>query len=131
MLVVVEEAPCLACLIDDVLVIAEDSIRELVATQICPDVFDTVEFGRIARQADECDVVWHAQAPAAMIASTVKDHHGVGLGINGLADGFKMQVHRSGIGLRHDDGSGNGSIWTGSAEQIGPIVALVARRTGS
>ena len=128
--VTVEEAPCLASFVDDVVIAAEDGVGELVATQVFPDVFNAVEFGRIAWQADEGDVGGDTQTPAAVIARTIKDHGGVSLRINGFADGLKMQAHHCRIGLRCDDGSGDSATWAGSTEQVGPVVALITRRAG-
>ena len=125
----VEEVPCLAGFVDDVVIAVEDGVGELVLAQVLPDVFGTVEFGRVARQADQGDIGRDMQAFAAVIACTVEKDCGMSGGIDRLADGFEMQVHHAGIGFGHDDGGGNGPAGTSGAEQIGPVVALIARRT--
>src|ERR1039458_8690184 len=98
-LVVGEECPGVACLVEDVVVTVEYGNRELVAAQIFPDVFDWVEFGRVGRQGDEGDVVGNGEILGDVIARTVEDQSG-----------------RS------------AALRTDGAEDVGPFVALVARR---
>jgi hypothetical protein len=93
-----------------------------------PDVFGAVEFRRIARQRNEGDVFRHTEAVAPVVASAIEEDGGVSAMFNGLADGFEMQVHHGGIGFRHNDGCACRPAGTGGAEEIGPVVALVARR---
>jgi hypothetical protein len=76
-LVVGEECPGIACLVEDVVVTVEYGNRELVAAQIFPDVFDWVEFGRVGRQGDEGDVVGDGEILGDVIARTVEDQSGV------------------------------------------------------
>ena len=52
-----EEVPRVAALLDDVVVTVEDGDPELVGAQVGPDVFDRVEFRRVWRQGEKCDVV--------------------------------------------------------------------------
>ena len=47
--VVCEECPGVAGLVENVVVTVEDGDREFIATQIFPDVFDRVEFWRVGR----------------------------------------------------------------------------------
>jgi hypothetical protein len=42
-----------------------------------------------------------------------------------------MQRHRLGIGRRHDQAGRDAALRTGGAEQIGPVVASIARRARS
>src|ERR1035437_9857610 len=56
-MVVCEECPSIASLVNNIVVAFEDCDREFVAAQIFPDVFDRVEFGCVGRQWHECDVV--------------------------------------------------------------------------
>ncbi len=65
-----------------------------------------------------------------MVARAVEKDGGVSLRVDSLADGIEMQVHHGGIGFGHDDGGAPSPAGTSGAEQIGPIVALVARRPG-
>jgi hypothetical protein len=43
------------------------------------------------------------------------------------ADGGEMQRHCLGIGRRHDQACRDAALRTGSTEQIGPVVAPIAR----
>jgi hypothetical protein len=56
-IIVGEECPGVASLVDDIVVAFEDCDREFVAAQIFADIFDRVEFGCVGRQMDEGDVV--------------------------------------------------------------------------
>jgi len=84
-LVVGEECPGVACLVEDVVVTVEYGNRELVAAQIFPDVFDWVEFGRVGRQGDEGDVVGDGEILGDVIARTVEDQSGVAASLSGRA----------------------------------------------
>lgn len=61
-----------------------------------------------------------------MVARAIEEDGGVSARLNGLADGFEMQVHHGGIGFGHDDGRTCRPAGTSGAEEIGPVVALVA-----
>ena len=95
-------------------------------SQMFPDVFSTVEFRRIARQPDEGDVCGHAEAVAAVVARAIEEDGGVGASLNGLADGFEVQVHHGGIGFGHNDGRTCRPAGTSGTEEIGPVAALDA-----
>ena len=126
--VICEEQPSFAGFVDDIVVAFEDGVGEFVLTQILPDVFGAVEFRRIARQRDEGDVGGHTEAMAAVVTRTIKENRGMGTKGDGLADGVQMQIHHSGIGFGHDDCSICRPAWASGTEEIGPVVALVARR---
>ena len=67
--------------------------------------------------------------PAPVVARTIKENSGMDTGGNGLAESVQMQVHYAGIGFGHDDCSACRPAWAGGNEEIGPVVALIARRT--
>jgi hypothetical protein len=66
-----EEVPGGAGLVDDVVVIVEDGDRELVGTQILPDVLHGVELGRIRRQGDQGEVVRDGEILGKEVAPVV------------------------------------------------------------
>ena len=46
-------------------------------------------------------------------------------------DSLQMQVHRMNIGTRSHESGANAAVWTDGAEQVGRLVALIARGCGS
>lgn len=75
-----ELSPRLAAGLDDGLVGFVDAIGEIVAAQICPDIFDWIEFGRIGRQRQQAEVGWKFQALPGMPTGTIEDDHTMGAG---------------------------------------------------
>ncbi len=129
-MVVGEECPGVAGFVENVVVAVEDSGREFVAAQIFPDIFDWVEFGRVGRQGDEGDVVRDRKVFGDVIASTIEDEGGVTVWRDVPADLGQMQRHDLGVGGWDDEGRRGAALRTDGAEDIGPFVALIARRTG-
>ena len=125
-----EECPGVASLVDDVVVAFEDCDRKFVAAQIFPDIFDWVEFGCVGRQRDECDVVRDGKVFGDVITCTIEDEGGVGAGRNLPADLGQMQRHGLGVGGWDDEGRRGAALRTDGAEDVGPFVALIARRAG-
>ena len=57
-----ELVPCLAAVIDEIVVRFEDAVREPVIAHELPDVLDRVELGAFRRQGDNSDVGRHNEA---------------------------------------------------------------------
>ena len=57
-----ELVPCLAAVIDEIVVGFEDTVGEPVVAHELPDVLDRVEFGAFRRHGDNGDVGRHDQA---------------------------------------------------------------------
>ena len=123
-----EECPGLAGLVDNIIVVFEDCDREFVAAQIFPDIFDRVEFGCVGRQWHECDIVRDGEVFGDVITCAVEHEGGVGARGNLPADLGQMQRHDLGVGGWDDEGHRGAALWTDGAEDVGPFVALVARR---
>ena len=101
----------------------------MVLAQELPDVFGGIGFGRIGRQFEQADVVGDLQFSACLMpAGAVEQNDGVAVGCNDAADLGEVQVHRFGVGLGQNQRSADIPRGTDRAEQIGPIVALIARR---
>ena len=124
-----EEVPGGAGLVDDVVVIVEDGDGELIGAQILPDVLPGVELGGIGRQRDQRDVVGDGEIFGDMVASAIDDKRGVRAGRDLAADLSQVQGHDLGIGGRHDERGGGAALRASGAEDVGPVVASVARRT--
>ena len=81
---------------------------------------------------EQPDVVRHQQAiphlvPSGAIQCKPGERPWAHLG----ADFLQMQVHRVDIGTRENEPGANAAIWTDGAEQVGRLVALIARGCGS
>ena len=57
-----ELVPCLAAVIDEIIVRFEDAVGEPVIAHELPDVLDRVEFGAFWRQGDNGDIGRHDEA---------------------------------------------------------------------
>lgn len=124
-----EGIPCGAACVDDGGVTLEDTVAEVVLAQELPDVLHRVQFGRIGRRMKEADVFWDPQLAACLMPSgSVKEQDGVTAGRHLAADLLEMQVHRFGIGIRQDQSRADIATRTDSAEYVGPLTTLVARR---
>ena len=78
------------------------------------------------------DVVGYHQAiPHLVPPGAVQGQHGERPLAHLPADFLQMQVHGMNIGTRQNKPSANTAIWTDGAEQIGRLVALIARGCGS
>ena len=124
-----EGIPCGAACVDDGGVALEDTVAEVVLAQELPDVLHRVQFGRIGRRMKKAYVFWDPQLAARLMPSgSIKEQDGVTALRHLAADLLEMQVHRVGIGIRQDQGRADIAARTDSAEYIGPLTALVARR---
>jgi hypothetical protein len=63
-----ELVPCLAAMVDEIVIGVEDTVREPVIAHELPDVLDRVELGTFRRQGDDSDVC-AAQRGASIGAS--------------------------------------------------------------
>ena len=95
-------------------------------------MFSTGFFRRIGRQVQQADVVREVQLPAeSMPPGAIQQQDGMRASRHMAADLNQMQVHRLGIGLRQDKGCAGAARRTDRAEDVGPAIALIARRRGS
>jgi hypothetical protein len=125
-----KEVPGAAGFIDDVVIVVEDGDGEFVAAQIFPDVFYRIEFGSVGRQTDKSYVFGDRERGSNMIAGAIEDESGVATCRHLAADSNEMQRHGLGVRRRHDQAGCDATLRTGRAEQVGPVVAPVVRRSG-
>jgi hypothetical protein len=125
-----KEVPCVAGLINDIVVVVEDGDRAFVAAQILPDVFNRIEFRSVGRQTHKGDVFGDRERGSNVIAGAIEDESGVAACRHFAADSSEMQRHGFGVRRRHDQACCDATLRTGGAEQVGPGVALVVRRAG-
>ncbi len=66
-----------------------------------------------------------------MISGAVENQRGMRAGRDDLGDFRQMHRHRLGVGLRQDERGGDLARRAGGSKNVGPDVALIARRAGS
>ena len=86
---------------------------------------------RQGREHDEGDIVRDDERVSAMPAGAVEHEHGMSAGRDGAGDLGEVVVHRAGVGEGHDEARGHATLGTDRAEDVGPLVAGVARRARS
>ena len=101
---------------------------ELVLSQVFPNVFHWIEFWRIGRQGQKGNVVWRFQIGGGVVSSAVEGEDGVRPACDFFADLSQMKGKCFGVGARQDESSGGAPCRTNRPEDIGPFVALIARR---
>ena len=126
-----ELIPCLAAVIDEIVVGFEDAVGEPVVAHELPDVFDRVELGGFRRQGDDGDVMRHDEAHRHVPAGLIDQEHGVCAGRDGLGDLGEMQVHRLGVAGRQDQGRALAVFRADRAEDVGGGGALITGRAGA
>jgi hypothetical protein len=63
-----------------------------------------------------------------VIAGAVEDEGGVCAGAYLTTDLGEMQCQRFAVGGRQNKGRSGATLWTNGAEDVGPFIALIARR---
>lgn len=75
----------------------------------------------------QAEIVRHGQlATELMPTGAIQQHDGMSTGRDVPTDLGQMQVHRLGIGLGQDKSGAEGTRGTHRAEDVGPVVALIA-----
>ena len=78
----------------------EHPVAQLVAARKGPNVLHRVQLEAVRRQAQQGDVVWHAQQAAGLVsADAVDDKHSMGAGADRGADFEQVQVDGTGVGM--------------------------------
>lgn len=128
-----EPVPGAAAVIDDVVVVREDAVRQPVVPHELPEVLDWVQFRRPRWQEHQGDVVRHLQLRRDVPAGLVENEHGVRTGIDGVADFGKVLLHRLGVAIGKDEASPLALFRADRTEDVGPHGALImrGRRSGS
>ena len=121
-----ELVPCLAAVIDEIVIRFEDAVGEPVVAHELPDIFHWVEFGAFRRQGDNGDVGRHDEARRHVPTGLIGEEYGVGSWCDHLGDFREMQVHRLGVASRQDQRRALAILWADGAEDIGRGGALIA-----
>jgi hypothetical protein len=116
-----EIVPSVAAGVEDGFVSFPHLVSECVGTQIFPDVFDRVQFGRVGGKFQQHDVFGHNEGRRAMPSCAVDHQHGDGARRDTFADFSEVFVHGVGIDAWHDQSRAHAARRTDGAKQIGPV----------
>ena len=125
-----ELVPCVATVVDDVVVGFEDAVRKPIVADELPDVFLRVQLGAFGWQRDQGDVGGDLQAAGKMPSGLIEKKDGVPPGRDLGGDLGKMEIHRLGVASRHDERRAFALSRTDRAEDIGrggPLIDRSAR----
>ncbi len=114
-----------AAVIDDVIVVFEDPVRQPVVAHILPNVLDRIELRRFGRKRNECDVFGYIQLRGDVPAGLIHEQHGMGSWLHGECDLVEMQFHRLGVARRQDETGRLAERRADSAEDIGRGGSLI------
>jgi hypothetical protein len=123
--------PCLAAVIDEIVVRFEDSVGKPVVAHELPNILDRVELGAFWRQGDNGDVGWDDEARRHVPAGLIDEENGMGSRCDGFGDFREVQVHCLGIASWHDQGRALALFGADGAEDVGRGSTLVAGRAGA
>jgi hypothetical protein len=126
-----ELVPCLAAVVDEIVVGFEDAVRQPVIAHKLPDVFHRVELGGFRRQGDDSDVVRHDEAHRHVPAGLIDEEDGVCSWCDHLGDLRQVQVHRLGIAGRQDQGCTLALFRADGTEDIGRCGTLISGSAGT
>jgi len=117
-------------MIDDIVVVEEDAVREPVVAQELPDVFRRVELGAFGWQEEERQIIGDVELAGRMPSRPIDKQDGVTSRRNILDDFIEMQLHRLGVALGQDQADRLAFLWADRAENVGRGGALVGGRRG-
>ncbi len=116
--------------VDDLVIRAEDTVRQPVLSHELPDVLDGIEFGAFWRKGQQGDVAGNVQLPGGMPTGLVEHQHGMRAGLDGLRYLGEVQRHRLCIAPGQDKAGALAQGRTDRAEDVRRLRALVLRGRG-
>jgi hypothetical protein len=90
-----------------------------------------IELGRSGRQQDPSDISRHLELVGGVPPGAVEDEGGMGALGDLAADLVEMGLHGAGVGIWHGQARPDAARRADDPEQIGALVALIRRLTGS
>ena len=122
-----ELVPCVATVVDDIVVAEEDAVRKPVVADELPDAFLRVQLGAFGREEDERQIARDVELAGGMPTRLIEQQDGVASRRDLLGDFIEMQLHRLGVALGQDQAD---RLAFFRADDVGRGGALVARRRG-
>ena len=89
--------PCLAAVVDDVVVGGKDPLREPVVAHELPDILDRIEFRAFGRERNNADIAGHIQLVGHMPTGLIHQYDSVSAGGDG--ERYLGQMERHGLGI--------------------------------
>jgi hypothetical protein len=123
-----ELVPCVAAVVDEIVIGFEDAVGEPVVAHELPDVLDRIELGAFRRQGENGDVGGNDQSRREVPSRLIDQEDGMGTGRDNLGDLREVQVHRLGVASGQDQRRALALLWADWAEDVGGGGALVAGR---
>ena len=111
----------------------DDRNGQFVCPQISPHIFHGVEFGRIGRKFQECDVFRPFKRFGLMPSGTIDDHQRMCACRNRFGYFLQVQAHCLSIDAGKDQARCRATGRASRTEDVAPFVSRIARcaRTGS
>ena len=126
-----EFVPCVAAMVEDVVVGCEDAVGQPVVAHELPDILDRIEFRRSGRQRQQGDVVGDDQPVGHVPASLIEHDKGMSTRIDRTGDLVEVELHGCGVAPRQDEARALALRGTDGTEDIGRFGTLVVRRPGA
>jgi hypothetical protein len=123
-----ELVPCLATVVDEIIVGFEDTVGEPVVAHELPDVLDRIELGAFRRQRENGDVGRNDQSHRQVPSGLIDQEDSMGSWCDHPGDLREVQVHRLGVAGRQNQGRALALLWADCAEDVGGGGALVPGR---
>ena len=117
--------PCVAAMVDDIVVGLEDPVRQPVVAHELPDVFDRIEFRAFRWQGQQGDVVGDRQIGGEMPSGLIHHEYGMGARCDGARDFLQVQDHGGCVAKRQDQTGPLSQSRADGAEQIDRLGSLI------
>ena len=114
-----ELVPGLAAQSDDFLIGFEDAVGEPVLSDVLPDIFGRIEFGRAWRQSHEGDIAGHAQLVGHVPSGLIEQDEGMRAGRDMDRDLIEVKLHHGGVAAGQDETGRHSARRTDGTEDIG------------
>ena len=123
-----ELVPCLAAVVDDVVVGSEDPVGQPVVAHELPDVLDRIQLGAFGWESDDADIGRHLQFTRHVPTGLIHQHDRVSARGHGERYLGEMQRHGLGIAEGQDEACSLAEFRADRAKDIGRFRPLVLGR---
>ena len=99
----------------------EDSVMEVLFTQLVPDVFLGIELGRVRRKKRQAKVVGQVEVVALVPASAIEHHQDVVVGV-ASGDFVEEELHAVGVDMGQHQAVEATVLWTHGTIGVGVLL---------